>query len=86
MPVVSIFYGLIIRIFHGDHPPPHFHVQYGEHNAVIEISSGKVLHGNLPTRPKRLVEEWRKLRVKELKRTWEKAARFKLLNRIKPLD
>lgn len=28
MPELSRFYGIIIRMFYGDHPPPHFHAVY----------------------------------------------------------
>lgn len=31
MPTISAFYGILIRMYFGDHPPPHFHVRYGEH-------------------------------------------------------
>jgi hypothetical protein len=37
MPEVSRFYGIIIRIFFGDHPPPHFHAVYGGQTSKIEI-------------------------------------------------
>lgn len=30
-------------MFHDDHNPPHFHAEYGEYRAVIEITSGKLL-------------------------------------------
>jgi len=29
MPEITRFYGIIIKIFFGDHPPPHFHAVYG---------------------------------------------------------
>ena len=39
MPEISRFFGIIIRIFCGDHDPPHFHASYGEHEALIAIQS-----------------------------------------------
>ena len=30
MPEISRFYGIVIKMFHADHPPPHFHAEYGE--------------------------------------------------------
>lgn len=30
MPTISTFYGILIRMFFNDHPPPHFHARYGE--------------------------------------------------------
>ncbi|WP_321495197.1 DUF4160 domain-containing protein [uncultured Desulfobacter sp.] len=29
MPEITRFYGIIIKLFFGDHPPPHFHAVYG---------------------------------------------------------
>jgi hypothetical protein len=28
MPVASIFFGIVIRMYHDEHPPPHFHASY----------------------------------------------------------
>lgn len=48
MPTISTFYGIIIRMFYNDHVPPHFHVEYAEFKAEIEIATLVVLRGNLP--------------------------------------
>lgn len=45
MPRISAFYGILIWLYRSDHPPAHFHAQYGEHWAVIVIASGRVLPG-----------------------------------------
>jgi len=37
MPTISVFYGIMIRMFFSDHPPAHFHAIYGEFQATIEI-------------------------------------------------
>lgn len=37
MPEVSRFYGIVIQIYFGDHPPPHFHARYGGNVAKIDI-------------------------------------------------
>ena len=39
MPEISRFFGIIIRMYFGDHLPPHFHAEYGEHRAVVDIHS-----------------------------------------------
>ena len=44
MPEISRFYGIIIRMYPGDHPPPHFHAVYGEHEAFVEIETGNIGH------------------------------------------
>ena len=50
MPVISRFYGIIIRMYfqQSEHNPPHIHAIYGENMAVININSGEVLEGELP--------------------------------------
>ena len=30
MPTISVFYGIVIRMFFNDHAPPDFHARYGE--------------------------------------------------------
>ena len=39
MPTISMFYGMIIRMYYAphEHPPPHFHVYYGEYKATVDI-------------------------------------------------
>lgn len=39
MPELCRFFGMIITMFYDDHAPPHFHVRYGEHKAIIAIES-----------------------------------------------
>ncbi|HEY1340756.1 MAG TPA: DUF4160 domain-containing protein [Bryobacteraceae bacterium] len=50
MPTISAFYGIMIRMFFNDHPPPHFHARYGEFEATIEIATLNILEGTLPIR------------------------------------
>jgi hypothetical protein len=28
MPILSVFFGIIVRMWHDDHPPPYIHVEY----------------------------------------------------------
>jgi len=50
MPEITRFYGIIIKLFFGDHPPPHFHAVYGESNAVFNIVTLDMIEGDLPER------------------------------------
>jgi hypothetical protein len=58
VPTISVFYGIAIRMFVQDHPPPHFHAVYAEWEATFSIESGELLEGRLPSRARRLVREW----------------------------
>jgi hypothetical protein len=51
MPVISMFYGLIVAMYYLDtkqHKLPHIHVKYAEKEAVYQIPEGELLEGSLP--------------------------------------
>ena len=50
MPTISAFYGILIRMFFNDHPPPHFHARYGEFEATVAIETLEVMEGELSGR------------------------------------
>ena len=52
MPTISMFYGIIVRMYYApkEHPPPHFHVYYGEHHATVGIEDCEIRDGQLPSR------------------------------------
>lgn len=50
MPEICRFYGIIIRMYYADHPPPHFHAEYGEYEALIRIEDTGIFSGSLPPR------------------------------------
>ena len=88
MPTISMFYGLIIRMYYFDnqqHNTPHIHVHYQEHSAVIEIPSGKVLEGSLPRGKQKLVDAWVELRQEELLADWQLAVNGDSVFKIEPL-
>lgn len=85
MPEISRFYGIVVYMFFNEHYPAHFHVQYGEHSAVIGIETLSVLRGDLPPRALGLIMEWAALHQSELQADWEKAMRQESLHKIDPL-
>jgi len=83
MPEITRFYGIIIKIFFRDeHNPPHIHAIYGEHNGLIEISTLKMIEGDLPSKALALVQEWAKNYQKELMCMWDN----KSLQKLPPLN
>lgn len=85
MPRISAFYGIIIAMYSDDHPPPHFHAKYGEHQAQVAIATGELINGELPRRARSLVQEWTELHRDELMADWTRAERQAPLHRIEPL-
>ena len=73
MPVISRFYGIIIRMYflQSEHNPPHIHAIYGEDVAAITINNGKVLDGYLPKKALEMVREWISMNREELITIWE---------------
>jgi hypothetical protein len=43
MPTLSEFFGILIRMYRDDHPPPHFQALYGEHEAQYNIATLDVI-------------------------------------------
>jgi hypothetical protein len=72
------FYGIAIKLFFSDLPPPHLHLIYGEYNALFDIQSLEVIEGDLPSRAKKLTIEWAALYQRELLEMWEKQQFHKL--------
>ncbi len=78
MPEITRFYGIIIKLFFGDHPPPHFHAVYGEYNALFNIQTLEIIEGDLPPRAMKLVNEWAAIYQVDLMKMWESQAFRKL--------
>jgi Domain of unknown function (DUF4160) len=60
MPAISVFYGILIRMFFNGHQPPHFHARYSEFEATVEITTLEILEGQLPPR---LCRKWQVCRA-----------------------
>ena len=70
MPIVSIFYGIIISMYAADHLPPHFHAKYAEFEAQFDFN-GKIIAGKFPAKKKKLIEAWTIIHAEELIANWE---------------
>ena len=72
MPVISNFYGIVIKMYfqQAEHNPPHIHAIYGEYIGAIDIKSGRLLEGDLPSRALKLVQEWLDSNREQLLEIW----------------
>ena len=86
MPVISSFFGIYIRMYHADHAPPHVHADYQGQEALVEISTGHILEGNLPKKATKLVAEWCFSHQAELEDNWQRAIHLQPLERIAGAD
>ena len=85
MPTISAFYGIFIKMFFDDHAPPHFHAEYAEFKAVIDIQNLAVIEGSLPRRAQELVLDWAELHQQELLDDWRLCADRQQPKPISPL-
>jgi hypothetical protein len=89
MPTISMFYGILIRMFFYDvnrHEVPHIHAEYQGEFAVYSIQDGSVLAGNLPVKKHKLVVAWIEIHQEDLMADWELAVVGKKLFPIRGLD
>ena len=73
MPVISRFYGIIIRMYflQKEHNPPHIHAIYNEDVAAIDFMTGEVIEGQLPTKAMAMVKEWISMHKDTLMEMWD---------------
>lgn len=86
MPEISRFFGIAIKMFFNDHNPPHFHAEYGDHRALVDIRKLSAFSGRLPPRAMGLVIEWAALHQQELLEDWARAQEQQDLRSIAPLE
>lgn len=88
MPVISMFYGIIISMYYLDnkrHKKPHIHVRYQGKEAALSIPDGKVLEGVIKPEKLKLVQAWVEIHKEELMADWELAKQGQKVFTIEPL-
>jgi hypothetical protein len=85
MPEISRFLGIVIKMFYDDHNPPHFHVEYNEYLAEINIETLEILAGEIPNRIYTIVLEWATIHRKELIDDWNLSKINEQPKKIEPL-
>jgi uncharacterized protein DUF4160 len=85
MPIVSSFFGIVIRMYYDEHNPPHLHAEYQGSKALLDFR-GNLIKGDLGSRTAlRLVRDWIDLHVDELYENWELARTGKDIKQVAPL-
>ena len=85
MPTISMFLGIIIRMYNNGEPnPPHFHASYQGYNAVFNMD-GELTDGDMPKPQRKYIAAWAELHKDELLANWELAMSGQPLYRIDPL-
>jgi hypothetical protein len=89
MPTISMFYGILIRMFFRDiekHNLPHIHAEYQGETAVYSIPDGEILAGKMSPKKHKLIVAWIEIHQDELIADWELAVNGQKPFPIKGLD
>ena len=89
MPTISMFYGILVRMFFYDtdkHNLPHIHTEYQGDVAVYAINNGDLLAGKLPKKKHKLIVAWIEIHQEDLLADWELAVNGKKPFPIRGLD
>ena len=85
MPTISMFYGILIRMYNnGEHNPPHFHAYYQDKEASFDLD-GNLREGEMPMRQRKLIAAWAEIHREELAANWTLAINEEPLYKIEPL-
>lgn len=87
MPTISMFFGIIIRMYYApkEHNPPHIHAYYQDTVVTIKIIENEMMEGNMPIRQLRLVQAWVEIHRDELLANWELCQNGEKPFQIEPL-
>ena len=87
MPTLSMFFGIIIRMYcsPGEHNPPHIHAYYQEFKGIININSCEITDGNLPKKQAKMAVAWAEIHKDELLADWNLASKGEHPFKIDPL-
>ena len=86
MPTISIFFGFVVQMYWREHPPPHVHVFYQGHEALIGIADGAVIAGTLPPGALRLIRSWIDRHRTALLANWERGRLRQPFERVPGAD
>lgn len=83
MPIISKFYGMIVKMYYlaSEHNPPHIHAIYGEYIGVINLLTLEMMQGDLPNKALSIIKDWTSIHRDELIEMWT-TQEFKSLSPI----
>lgn len=73
MPVISRFYGIVIKMYlrQKEHNPPHIHAIYGEYVGMFSLQDGEMFEGDIPNKRQIFVKEFIEYYRERLLKMWE---------------
>jgi len=87
MPVLSMFYGIIVRMYRemgAKHNKPHIHAEYGGDEIVVSLD-GDILEGGIPKNKMKLLDAWMEIHRDDLEANWKLLSDGEQYFKIEPL-
>lgn len=87
MPVLSTFFGIIVRMYKengGKHKMPHIHAEYSGDEVVVTLD-GEILEGGIPKSKMKLLDAWMEIHREDLEANWTLLSSGEQFFRIDPL-
>ncbi len=84
VPIVSVFFGIVVRMDSEDHSPAHFHAEFGGDRASFSLL-GERLSGEIRSCvARRLIREWAQAHRDELELNWSNSREARPMHSIEP--
>jgi len=86
MPIISAFFGIVIRMYYKEHEPEHFHAEYAGQQAKFTFDGGLIAGEIASRRAVRRIRTWARAHRVELEANWVKMKAGQALEAIAPLS
>ena len=86
MPVIAVFFGIVIRMYYKEHEPRHFHAEHQAQEGKFDFDGNQVVGNITSTNALGLIRQWAQLNRAALDANWSKIKSGRPLNRIPPLE
>lgn len=87
MPTISMFYGIIVKMYNekgAKHSCPHIHAEYQGAEAAFDFE-GNLIEGEFPKSKRKLLEAWIEIHHDELAADWKLLSAGEEFFKIEPL-
>ncbi len=86
MPIISTFFGIVIRMYYQEHGAAHFHAEFQGEQAVFGFDGEPIAGSIRSATARQLIRQWAAAHRGELEANWTKMKGGQALERIAPLE
>jgi len=86
MPVIAIFFGIVVRMAYREHEPRHFHAEHQAQYGKFDFDGHQVVGNITALNALELIRQWAQLNRAALETNWSKIKAGQPLDRIPPLE